>query len=200
VLSNVDVMWEEPSCERLLRRLPGFSRVVVIDRRGYGCSERFSPDDVAPLEALVDVVVVLAALGVDRTAAFAFEEANFLATVLAASRPELVSHLVLLDPSASWLRNDDLPWEWDEKTWEQRIRQYHDEWGLSSPERFVAEERWWTERGSEPEGHANLDRHRGQGVRRIGPPSHRRFGPCSSLSCISCCTVWSGSSSAPPTT
>jgi pimeloyl-ACP methyl ester carboxylesterase len=41
----------------------------VIDGRGYGCSERFSPDDVAPLEVFVDdLVLLLDALGIERTA------------------------------------------------------------------------------------------------------------------------------------
>ena len=153
VRSNVDVMWEEPSYERFLRRLAAFARVLVIDRRGYGCSERFSPDDVAPLEVLVDdLIVMLETLRIERTAVFAFEEANFLAAVLAASRPEIVSHLVLVDPSASWLRNEELPWEWDAETWESRIAEYHGSWGVLSAERIASEERWWIEHDSPSPG------------------------------------------------
>jgi class 3 adenylate cyclase len=151
VRSNVDVMWEEPSYERFLRRLATFARVLVIDRRGYGCSERFSADNVAPLEVLVDdLIVVLDTVGIERTALFAFQEANFLAAVLAASRPELVSHLILMDPSPSWLRNEELPWEWAAETWEGQIASYHDNWGVVSAERFAAEERSWIGHGSPP--------------------------------------------------
>jgi len=45
-LSNVDIMWESPEYETFLRRLAGFTRLIVMDRRGYGCSERFSPREV----------------------------------------------------------------------------------------------------------------------------------------------------------
>jgi pimeloyl-ACP methyl ester carboxylesterase len=46
IISNVDVMWEWPDYARFLRRLGSFARVVVMDRRGYGCSERFSPSEL----------------------------------------------------------------------------------------------------------------------------------------------------------
>lgn len=67
LISNVDVMWEWPAYARFLRRLGTFARVVVMDRRGYGCSERFSPDAPVPLEVIVDdVVAVLDDVGIAR--------------------------------------------------------------------------------------------------------------------------------------
>jgi pimeloyl-ACP methyl ester carboxylesterase len=38
--SNVDVAWEEPSVARFLRRLASFSRLIVVDKRGTGLSDR----------------------------------------------------------------------------------------------------------------------------------------------------------------
>jgi class 3 adenylate cyclase len=151
VYSNVDVMWEEPSYERFLRRLAAFSRVLAIDRRGYGCSERFSPNDVAPLEVHVDdLIVVLEAVGIERTAVLSFEDGNLLAALLTASRPELVSHLVMVDAVASMLRNEDLPWEWDEEQWEARIAEVVDDWGTESPDRIAKDQHLWTDHGAEP--------------------------------------------------
>jgi hypothetical protein len=75
VLSNVDVMWESEHYARFLRRLAGFARLLLMDRRGYGCSERFSPNDIAPLEVLVDdALVVLDATRSHRAVIFGFEE------------------------------------------------------------------------------------------------------------------------------
>jgi class 3 adenylate cyclase len=129
VLSNVDVMWESEHYSRFLRRLAGFARLLLMDRRGYGCSERFSPSDVAPLEVLVDdALVVLDATVSQRAAIFAFEEGNFLAELLAAARPDRVSHIILLDPSPTWLRNEEIYWEWSERDWEAQIAGYRS-WG-----------------------------------------------------------------------
>ena len=42
-LSNLDLFWEEPRVARFLLSLANFSRVIVIDRRGTGLSDRVSP-------------------------------------------------------------------------------------------------------------------------------------------------------------
>ncbi len=44
--SNVDVNWESPSLSRFLRGLANHTRLIVTDRRGWGCSERFTPGSV----------------------------------------------------------------------------------------------------------------------------------------------------------
>lgn len=42
---NVELIWQHPSIERFLRRLASFSRLVLFDTRGMGCtiSRRGSP-------------------------------------------------------------------------------------------------------------------------------------------------------------
>ena len=148
VISNVDVMWEWPAYARFLRRLGSFARVVVMDRRGYGCSERFSPDALVPLEVMVDdVVSVLDDAGVERVSVFAYEDGSSLAALLAASKPERVDHLVLQDPMASWTRNDELPWEWTKERWEEQIEMFRRTWGVMSDDRLAEERQWWSERG-----------------------------------------------------
>src|SRR4029453_15787235 len=61
-VSNVDVMWERNSYSELLQQLASFSRLIIMDRRGTGCSDRFSPNAVTPLEiGAHDAISVLAA-------------------------------------------------------------------------------------------------------------------------------------------
>jgi pimeloyl-ACP methyl ester carboxylesterase len=69
-LSNVDVMWEEPSLARFLHRLGTFSRLLCFDKRGSGVS------DPVPLTALPtledwreDVRVVMDAAHLERAGA-----------------------------------------------------------------------------------------------------------------------------------
>ena len=51
---HADMNWESPHLARFLRGLAGHARLLVMDRRGWGCSDRFSPSDVPPLETLTD--------------------------------------------------------------------------------------------------------------------------------------------------
>ena len=46
--SHVDQNWESPYLAGLLRALARQARVIVTDRRGFGCSDRFSPTDIPP--------------------------------------------------------------------------------------------------------------------------------------------------------
>ena len=93
-----------------------------MDRRGYGCSERFSPREVDPLEVHVDdALVVLDAVGSDRAAFFSFDEGTFIGCLLAASRPDRISHLALLDPSPCWTSNEEIPWEWSAEEWRSKV-------------------------------------------------------------------------------
>jgi pimeloyl-ACP methyl ester carboxylesterase/class 3 adenylate cyclase len=129
-LSNIDIMWESPEYESLLRRLGSFSRLIVMDRRGYGCSERFSPHDVDPLEVHVDdAMAVLDAVGSERAAFFSFDEGTFIGCLLAASRPDRISHLAMLDPSPCWTSNEEITWEWSAEQWRAKVEQDRRDWG-----------------------------------------------------------------------
>lgn len=52
--SNVDMNWERPYLARFLRALTRHARLIVIDRRGWGCSERFTPGSVPDVDLLTD--------------------------------------------------------------------------------------------------------------------------------------------------
>ena len=40
--SNIDLAWESPFLSRFLRGLSAHGRLILMDRRGWGCSDRFS--------------------------------------------------------------------------------------------------------------------------------------------------------------
>ena len=69
--SNLTWNWQLASYAHFLRRLSSFCRLIVVDRRGSGLSDRLSPDDLPPLETLVeDLRIVLDAAGSDRASLF----------------------------------------------------------------------------------------------------------------------------------
>ena len=42
-ISNLELNWDLPAYAGLLHRLASFSRVIAVDRRGTGLSDRLSP-------------------------------------------------------------------------------------------------------------------------------------------------------------
>lgn len=96
--SHIDLNWQSPYLARFLRGLGAMARVLHTDRRGWGCSDRFSPGDVAALEVQVDdLVAVMDAAGSDRAVIFASSDTVPTAVLFAASHPERTAGLVLVD-------------------------------------------------------------------------------------------------------
>ncbi|MBA3383272.1 MAG: adenylate/guanylate cyclase domain-containing protein [Actinobacteria bacterium] len=97
-LIPIEAMETEPSFARFLRRLSGSFRVITYDRRGMGLSDPVTTSDPPTLEQWVeDAEAVLSEVGSDRAAILAMAEGTFVAALLAAMRPERVSHLVLVN-------------------------------------------------------------------------------------------------------
>jgi len=121
--SNIDMNWESPHLARFLKGLAGFGRLIVMDRRGWGCSDRFSPTDVPPFETLTDdLQVVMDAAGSERAVIFTSYENATLVMLFAATHPERCAALVLVDPWVTWTATDETPWVSEEQEWD-RIRQ-----------------------------------------------------------------------------
>ena len=69
--SHVDMNWESPYLAGLLRALARDARLIITDRRGLGCSDRFSPSDIPPFEVFTDDInVVMDAVGSQRAVIF----------------------------------------------------------------------------------------------------------------------------------
>ena len=47
---NVEANWLAPDHARFLGRLASFSRLIVIDRRNNGCSDRLSPGEASTID------------------------------------------------------------------------------------------------------------------------------------------------------
>jgi class 3 adenylate cyclase/pimeloyl-ACP methyl ester carboxylesterase len=129
-LSNVDVNWEWEPLARFLSDLAEISRLIVMDPRGSGASERFAPPDVPPLESLMDDIhAVMEAAGSSRAIVFATEESGFYAIPFAATYPDRCAGLILWCVAAAWARDEELPWAWDDRQWEEGITETRAEWG-----------------------------------------------------------------------
>jgi pimeloyl-ACP methyl ester carboxylesterase len=109
-LSNVILNWEHPAFTRFAHALARFSRLIITDRRGLGCSERFTPRDIPPIETLVDDLrAVLDEAGSERPAIFATGDCGFIAMPFAATYPDRVASLILHETSPTW-RKSEIRW------------------------------------------------------------------------------------------
>ncbi len=108
--SSFDVEWEEPMARLYLQRLASFARVIRVDRRGSGASDRFPMDALPPWESFAeDIGRVMDAVGSTSAAVYAEGDAGPLALLFAASHPDRVRALVLFHTTARFLVDEDYP-------------------------------------------------------------------------------------------
>jgi class 3 adenylate cyclase/pimeloyl-ACP methyl ester carboxylesterase len=120
--SHIEIYWEWIQFARFVSRLGTHLRVLHLDLRGTGMSDRVT--DLPTLEhSLDDVRAVLAAAGVDRAAIYCWGEAAPLGALFAATYPEKTL-AVLLDGPLRLKWAPDYPWGTtpeDEEEWVARI-------------------------------------------------------------------------------
>jgi pimeloyl-ACP methyl ester carboxylesterase/class 3 adenylate cyclase len=94
IISNLEVIWDDPDSRRWLTALASFARVVQYDKRGQGMSDR---DAGVPTldDRLGDLTAVLEAAGAERVALGGISEGGSTAAMYAATYPERVSQLAL---------------------------------------------------------------------------------------------------------
>lgn len=127
-MGDLGSMWDEPLLARYFMRMAEFSRVIIFDKRGMGMSDRAR--EVPTLEARMDDVrAVMDAAGSDRAVLSGGGEGAQITSLFAATYPERVAGVVLVNPSAkgSWSR--DYPWAPTESEWRRRLQDVADGWG-----------------------------------------------------------------------
>jgi class 3 adenylate cyclase len=106
----IDMMDAEPHMARAMRRLASFSRLIRFDRRGTGFSDPISPHDPPTLEQWVeDALAVMDAVGSREAAVYSSVEFSPTALLFAATHPDRVSALVLVNGFARAIHANDYP-------------------------------------------------------------------------------------------
>jgi class 3 adenylate cyclase len=91
--SNLIWLWQHPLPAAFFRELASFSRLILLDKRGVGLSDR--PRDLGPLETRMDDIrAVLDAVGSDRAALLGLQSMGRLCVLFAATYPERTQALV----------------------------------------------------------------------------------------------------------
>ncbi len=139
-VSHVEYAWEEPSFAPFLERMAGFSRLVLLDRRGTGLSD---PVDRLPTleQRMDDLRSVMDAAGSERAFLFGISESGPMCVLFAATYPERTAGLVLCNTFATGLRSDDYPWALDAGGWSRVQRAIEAQWGTGITARIYAPSR-----------------------------------------------------------
>jgi class 3 adenylate cyclase/pimeloyl-ACP methyl ester carboxylesterase len=100
--SHLEGRWDIPSYAHLLRRLAGFRRVISFDKYGIGLSDPVPSTQLPPLEEWMDDVrAVMDAAGSERAALVGSSDGGLMAALFAASHPDRVEALILIDTLVS---------------------------------------------------------------------------------------------------
>ena len=120
--------WEQPRLVRHIEGLAGLGRVIMLDRRGTGLSDR--PRDVPTIEtSMDDIRAVMDAADSERAVIWTAQTATAVSVMFAATYPERCAGLVLYDPRARGTKADDYPWAPDAKKRREQLTRIGLRWG-----------------------------------------------------------------------
>ena len=129
-VSNLELGWEQSGLAQLYERLASFRRVIVLDKRGTGLSDRLPPGVVPTLEQRMDDVrAVMDAVDSDRAALFGQSEGGAMSILFAATYPDRTSALLLYAAWAKGIESEDYPWGISEKEFSAQVDLVERRWG-----------------------------------------------------------------------
>ena len=135
-VSHVEYAWEVPAYARFLERLASFARLILLDRRGTGLSDR-----VAALpsleERMEDTRAVMDAAGCERAALIGISEGGPICLTFAATYPQRTAALVLCNTTARLLEAPDYPYGVRREDFEEFLR-HLSTWGTGRSVRVLA--------------------------------------------------------------
>ena len=176
--AHLDLLWADPDSTAFLRRLASFSRLILFDKPGTGLSD---PVAGAPSleQRMGDVRAVMDAAGSQRAALIGYSEGGPASAMFAATYPERVTALVLLNSTARSKKDVDFPVAFD-RLWRLLDELAAKRWGEGA---FILElaPSWADSRDTPPDGRCRRTclrkpRH-GAGDDRRTAPLRRTIGP-----------------------
>jgi DNA-binding SARP family transcriptional activator/pimeloyl-ACP methyl ester carboxylesterase len=107
-VSHVERAWEEPRCRTFLSSLAELGRLILLDRRGIGLSDRVGSSPSVEATAQ-DIGTVLDAAGSRRVVLFGASEGGPACIKFAADHPDRVAGLILFAALAKGSATPDYP-------------------------------------------------------------------------------------------
>jgi pimeloyl-ACP methyl ester carboxylesterase len=141
----LELLLDEPGFKRVFTRLASFCRLITVEVRGFGGSDG-DPRDFSD-EADADLLAVMDAEGAERAVLVGWSAAGRFMIHLAATHPERVDNLILIDSFAHYVREDDYPWGYPRERLDKVTAALEQSWGdvsdleMTAPSR-VSDERF----------------------------------------------------------
>ena len=130
--SHLEGRWEIPPFAHFLRRVAAFRRLISFDKYGIGLSDPVPSTQLPPLEEWMDDVrAVMDAVGSERAALLGQSDGGLMAAMYAASHPDRVEAMVLIDTIASNVYAPDHPLAlvWTPERYEELVELLMTRWG-----------------------------------------------------------------------
>jgi DNA-binding SARP family transcriptional activator/pimeloyl-ACP methyl ester carboxylesterase len=127
-VSHVERIWEEPRLRTFMSSLAGMGRLILLDRRGTGLSDRVGSSPSVEATAQ-DIGTVLDAAGSRRVMLFGWSEGGPACIKFAADHPDRVAGLILFASLAKGSAAPDYPHALQPVQYEVWLQQLVSVWG-----------------------------------------------------------------------
>ena len=134
--SHLEAFWEHPLLPEFVLSLTRFARVLAFDMRGVGLSDR-DIGAVPTEEWMEDVGAVMDAAGSERATIVAHGHASQMALLFAATHPDRVDSLVLINGYARLSRAEDYPFGVPPQVAQAMLDSVELEWGTGDSVRIL---------------------------------------------------------------
>ena len=126
-VSDLFTIWLSRYTRSFLEQLAARVRVVVLNPRGTGLSDR--PRNIALEARMDDIASVLNEIDARRASLMGISVSANVCALFAATYPERTERLVLAHPYPRGIRSEGFPWGLDEDEWLGWIRENRQRWG-----------------------------------------------------------------------
>jgi class 3 adenylate cyclase/pimeloyl-ACP methyl ester carboxylesterase len=131
VISHLELGWEVPSQAAFLTRLASVGRLITLNQRGIGMSDRVAGPPTLEMR-MDDIRAVMDAAGSERAVVFGLGDAGPLCVLFAATYRERASALVLMNYSPRFVRSAEFPWLRTRAEAELVADEFERRWGESA--------------------------------------------------------------------
>jgi class 3 adenylate cyclase len=128
IAGDVLSTWDQPLLVRLVEGLASLGRVIMVDKRGTGLSDRVR-EVLSPEVVMDDVRAVMDAVDSERAVLWTGGNSTGIGVLFAATYPERCAGVVLFDPAIKGTRSTDYPWALTEAEWRERLASVRGGWG-----------------------------------------------------------------------
>jgi class 3 adenylate cyclase len=134
--THLEAVAERPEMSDFIRALVRFARVLFFDMRGVGMSSAVT--EGVPIESWMDdLVIVMDAAGSEKATLLTLGQATQMAVMAAATHPDRVTSLVLLNGFARFVRSDDYPAGMPPRVQETYLETVESQWGKGTLTSFL---------------------------------------------------------------